>query len=336
MDNIFKKFYTFGLKHEHNFGYFIEPNLSNNNNKIFNQYYNPDGGMNQMNQNNSNFPYVPQRTSLPNKINQIDNSDHYMKQQAANIQADSMNRRLNQSTIHNINQNQNQVPKSFHFNDYGDKPNLLGPSIGNKPTIQVDMKVQSLERKILEMEKKHAMDKEALLDIINTNILGIKPHNNQNMQNNLQENVNSSQNNNFRKSGSGDGFYKKDLSVKNQLKTHNYVNEYINEDGEVEDKNLIRGLNLDETKVAIQKIKKMKEDMNKLLENEELRSYNQRSELEAEMKIMHSELMSKFQRLENTRRMQMERVAFILENSGSKRVKAMSKRLFGNCKIVLF
>lgn len=314
MENVLKKFYQFGLNSEHNFGVFMEPNnkYSNFGNKISHvETIKPD-----------NF------SSLKREPNNRKDISH-MKSQMVNLSTDNFMNKLNQTQ----NGQGQPIPKHFNFSEYDNKSHLPfssntnGKSTPNnnqfKSSPEVDMKIQQLQLKIDNMEKQNKEEKQILLDIINHNILGIKPYENPNIMNNLKSNTRLDSANNK----NGNPLNRELSSIEKDI--------YYNVDGIPEDKRTIKGLTIDETKVALKRLKALKDGLNKQMEDEELRGHNERTELEADMKIMHSEVMSKLQRLENTRRMQMERVAFILEHSGSSRVKGMTNRLFGGCKFIL-
>lgn len=300
MENIYKKFYQFGLNNEHNFGIFID-------------------SANKYGKNNQMQEYKPNNLRRsPNNGGDVS----YMKNQMNTLKSENFDRNM---TMKNKEETNNKIPNKFYFSEFDNTHLPKVSSISqpnNNSTIrsqpEVDLKLQQLQLKMQNMEKQHNDDKQILLDIINHNILNIKPYENPNILNNLKSSA--QQNNGFGKSN-------------NQKFMETNQDYYVNEDGEVDNKKTIKGLNVDETKVALKRLKDLKEDLGKRIDDEELRGYNQRSELEADMKVIHSELMSKFERLENTRKMNMERIAYILEHSGSSRVKNMSKRLFGGCKL---
>ena len=276
MDGILRKFYGGGDFINPGFGVYIE-DYSNNKSKI-------------------KSPFQQRPDSQPHLMNA-----NYLKTQATELNYDRFLKNLNSN---NINGN-NDVPKKFHFDDeYNAIPKIRTPNYRHGP--QEAAKIQMLELKLLHMEKQHNEDKQNLLDIINNNILNIRP-----------QSIKTNQNNNpYQNNKTRDDLYR----------------ELIRDPkGDFDpDKNAIQGLNVDESKIAMREIKYLKENLVKLVENEEERGYLKRKEFEADMKLMYSELISKVDRLEQNRQMQSESIKYILENSGSNRVKSMSKRLFGS------
>lgn len=292
MDNFLKRFYGGGatFNADPSFGVYIEDMTSSNKNiSKINQY------------NNINSPFNYKAEDIENN-----NSSKIIQRQLASQAYDNYIKDLN----NNIKQGKNTVPKSFDFEDeYKIIPKIKSPQWRHGP--QEAIKLQILEQRLLNMEKQHNEDKQILLDIINNNILNIKP--------------NPSPNNN----------HNTDNKKINTEKTHeNYISNHnkkkkhpSNEDKEL---NLIEGLNEKETHSALRELKKMKDELKRIVENEEERGYLKRKEFEIEIKKTYTDLMGRFERIDENRKYLNESIKYILLNSGSNRVKGMTKRLFGD------
>lgn len=272
MDNIYRKFYGGGTLGDPSFGVFIDPGLKcYDNNKTMNS---------------SIFKSIEDVDNVNPNLMRIDNSKYNIDK--ANNIGISMQNQLSTS-----NASKDNLCKSNNYHNSNDF-----------------IKVQFLEQKLLNLERQQNEDKQAFLNIINENILNIKPH----YYNNQLNDDNNKHN-------------KKVNFVKDDDASNIYNNN-------TKDR-LLLNLNENETKKVVRDVKEIKEDMLHMINNEEQRSFLRNKELLHDMNIVQTELLNKLNRLEDNRKTHLINLSFILENSGSNRVKSMTRRLFGNCKKII-
>lgn len=236
-----------------------------------------------------------------------------------------------------------------NMNSANQRENNLGNSISNRFNNRYDggnfeesrrepnnMKIQFLESKLYNMERQHNEDKQILLDIINKSLLNQNSFKDSPYQVEEKERLRNSAK--FRSSK------KKKRSMMREQE-ENEESEYEEESNrkskkksyqaEIPKTQNLPGFNLEETNKTISELRDLKENLNKLIENEERRNYIKRKEMEGALRNAQTELAAKFEQLENTRRLQVASLKYIMEQSGSSRVKNMSRRLFGDCKCYL-
>lgn len=264
-------------------------------------------------------------------------------------------RNLHESNFMNnlqLDPNRTRVPQVMEFPEYEIQsypkiPDQTQNFIPQHPRqirtpIADSMKIQQLQDRMQKMEQVHNEDKQRLLDIIYANTIG-NPG--------ITNFTRSQQGPNFamtddqmRKSNMRDMKRSQIKQVQDELEADNKkrvfdLNEMLKEEQreaiDKEKRKLISGMDYDQTFQTMEKLRATKLDLDTKLNGELKRGDFSREELRSDFTLFQSEMLRKIEKLEQNRQKLMDGLKYILDNSGSKRVKSMANRLLGDCKILI-